>query len=91
MQRGLVHHAARRHDAALADFIAAFAVRDDWDAEVYLRAVQSALGLDQRETALAYFEKARARGAAQGSTRTLYAQVEAALKAPRPMWKVWGV
>lgn len=91
VQRGLVHHAARRHDAALADFIAAFAVRDDWDAEVYLRAVQSALGLDQRETALAYFEKARARGAAQGSTRTLYAQVEAALKATRPMWKVWGV
>ncbi|MNT76433.1 hypothetical protein D3C72_2154360 [compost metagenome] len=53
--------------------------------------MQSALGLDQRETALAYFEKARARGAAQGSTRTLYAQVEAALKATRPMWKVWGV
>ena len=91
VQRGLVHNAARRHDAALADFVAAFAVRDDWDAEVYLRAVQSALGLDQRETALGYFEKARARGAAQGSTRTLYAQVEAALKATRPMWKVWGV
>lgn len=91
VQRGLVHNAARRHDVALADFVAAFAVRDDWDAEVYLRAVQSALGLDQRETALGYFEKARARGAAQGSTRTLYAQVEAALKATRPMWKVWGV
>jgi tetratricopeptide (TPR) repeat protein len=91
VQRGLVHNAARRHDAALADFVAAFAVRDDWDAEVYLRAVQSALGLDQRETALGYFEKARARSAAQGSTRTLYAQVEAALKATRPMWKVWGV
>ncbi|EYS90288.1 hypothetical protein CF68_32560 [Cupriavidus sp. SK-4] len=91
VQRGLVHNAARRHDAALADFVAAFAVRDDWDADVYLRAVQSALGLDQRETALGYFEKARARGAAQGSTGTLYAQVEAALKATRPMWKVWGV
>ncbi|WP_454752524.1 tetratricopeptide repeat protein [Cupriavidus necator] len=91
MQRGLIHNAAQRHDAAMADFVAAFAVRDDWDAEMYLRAVQSALGLDQRETALAYFDKARARGAAQGATRTLYGQVETALKATRPKWKVWGV
>ncbi|WP_432258657.1 tetratricopeptide repeat protein [Cupriavidus sp. TMH.W2] len=91
VQRGLVHNAARRHDAALADFVAAFAVRDDWDAEVYLRAVQSALGQEQRDTALGYFDKARARGAAQGATRTLYTEVETALKATRPMWKVWGV
>ncbi len=91
VQRGLVHNAARRHDAAMADFVAAFAVRDDWDAEVCLRVVESALGLQQRETALAYFDKARARGAAQGATRTLYAQMETALKSTRPRWKVWGV
>ncbi|SPC10337.1 tetratricopeptide repeat protein [Cupriavidus taiwanensis] len=91
VQRGLVHNAARRHDAALADFVAAFAARDDWDAEVYLRAVQSALGQGLREAALGYFDKARARGAAQGATRTLYGQVEAALKATRPVWKMWGV
>ncbi|WP_454736852.1 tetratricopeptide repeat protein [Cupriavidus necator] len=91
VQRGLIHNAAQRHEAAMADFAAAFAVRDDWDAEVYLRAVQSALGLDQREIALAHFDKARTRGAAQGATRTLYGQVETALKASRPKWKVWGV
>jgi len=91
VQRGLIHNAAQRHEAAMADFAAAFAVRDDWDAELYLRAVQAALGLDQRETALAHFEKARTRGAAQGATRTLYGQVETALKATRPKWKVWGV
>ena len=76
---------------AAADFAAAFAVRDDWDAEVCLRVVESALGLRQRETALAYFDKARARGGAQGATRALYAQVETALKSTRPRWKVWGV
>jgi tetratricopeptide (TPR) repeat protein len=91
VQRALVHNAARRHDAALADFVAAFAVRDDWDAGVYLRAVQSALGQGQREAALAYFDKARARGAPQSASRALYAEVEAALKATRPVWKVWGV
>jgi len=91
VQRGLIHNAAQRHQEALADFVAAFAVRDDWDAETFLHAVESALGLEQRETALAYFDKARARGAAQGAARGLYARVETALKATRPMWKVWGV
>src|SRR5262249_44023911 len=47
VQRALIHNAAARHDAALEDFAAAFAVRDDWDAETWLRAVESAVGVGQ--------------------------------------------
>ncbi|CAG9170597.1 tetratricopeptide repeat protein [Cupriavidus pinatubonensis] len=91
VQRALIHNAAARHYAALADFAAAFAVRDDWDAETWLRAVESAVGQAQRETALGYYDKARAAGAEQGRTRGLHAKVEAALRATRPKWKLWGV
>lgn len=91
VQRGLIHNAAQRYQQAMEDFVAAFAVRDDWEAEVWLHAVEAALGLEQRETALAWFEKARAGGAEQGRTRGLYGKVETALKATRPKWKLWGV
>ncbi|CAG9174033.1 hypothetical protein LMG23992_02605 [Cupriavidus laharis] len=91
IQRALIHNAAARHAAALEDFAAAFAARDDWDAETWLRAVESAVGLGQRETALAYFDKARAAGAGEGRTRGLNMKVETALRATRPKWKLWGV
>ncbi len=91
VQRALILTSQQRHQEAMADFVAAFAVRDDWDAETCLHAVEAALGLEQREAALAYFEKARARGAEQGRTRGLYARVETALRATRPKWKLWGV
>ncbi len=91
VQRALIHNAAAQHDAALADFVAAFAVRDDWDAETWLHAVESAVGLGQRETALGYYDKARAAGAAEGRTRALNTKVEAALRSTRPKWKLWGV
>lgn len=91
VQRALIHNAAARHDAALVDFVAAFAVRDDWDAETWLHAVESAVGLGQRETALGYFDKARTAGAGEGRTRSLNAKVEAALRTTRPKWKLWGV
>ena len=45
----------------------------------------------QRETALAWFERARGLGAEKGSTRGMYAKVESALKSTRPKWKLWGV
>lgn len=80
-----------RHPEALTDFQMAFAARDDWDGESWLVAVQAALGMGQRETALGWFERARAVGADAGSTRGLFAKVEAGLKATRPKWKVWGV
>ncbi|EHP37421.1 hypothetical protein OR16_42894, partial [Cupriavidus basilensis OR16] len=73
------------------DFEAAFAARDGWDGEAYLGAVEAALGLEQRETALGYFDKARASGAAQGKSRSLYARMETGLRATRPGWKFWGV
>jgi tetratricopeptide (TPR) repeat protein len=91
VQRGLIHNAAQRYQQAMEDFVAAFAVRDDWEAEVWLHAVEAALGLEQRETALAWFDKARAGGAEHGRTRGLYGKVETALKATRPKWKLWGV
>lgn len=91
VQRALILTEQQRHAEALADFDAAFAVRDDWDAEACLVAVQAALGMERRETALEYFGKARARGAAQGRSRGLYAKVETALRATRPKWKLWGV
>ncbi|GAB2448018.1 hypothetical protein GCM10027081_56940 [Cupriavidus yeoncheonensis] len=91
IQRALIHNAAARHDAALEDFAAAFAARDDWDAETWLHAVESAVGLGQRETALGYFDKARAAGAGEGRTHALNTKVEAALRTTRPMWKLWGV
>lgn len=80
-----------RYPEALTDFQLAFAIRDDWDAQTWLAAVQAALGMGQRETALAWFDKARALDAEKGSTRGLFAKVETALKATRPKWKVWGV
>lgn len=91
VQRALILTEQQQYAEAMADFDAAFAVRDDWDAEVCLRAVEAAVGLDRREVALAYFEKARVRGAAQGRTRSLYTRVETALRATRPKWKLWGV
>lgn len=80
-----------RHPEALTDFQLAFAAREDWDAPTWLAAVQAALGMGQRETALAWFERARVLGAEKGSTRGLYAKVESALKSTRPKWKLWGV
>ncbi|WP_172966015.1 hypothetical protein [Cupriavidus pauculus] len=80
-----------RYPEALTDFQMAFAARDDWDAHTWLVAVQAALGMGQRESALAWFERARAQDAEKGSTRGLFAKVEASLKATRPKWKLWGV
>lgn len=91
LQRGLIRLDAQQYAEALTDFHAAFAVRDDWEADVHLHAAQAALGLARREEARALFLQARARGAAQGRTRALYAKVENALKATRPAWKLWGV
>ncbi|MCM2248749.1 hypothetical protein, partial [Klebsiella pneumoniae] len=61
------------------------------DAHTWLVAVQAALGMGQRESALAWFERARAQDAEKGSTRGLFVKVEASLKATRPKWKLWGV
>ncbi len=80
-----------RFPEALTDFQLAFAARDDWDARTWLTAVRAAVGMAQRETALAWFEKARALEGDKGATRGLFAQVEAGLKSTRPKWKVWGV
>ncbi|WP_153946348.1 tetratricopeptide repeat protein [Cupriavidus sp. U2] len=80
-----------RHPEALTDFQIAFAARDDWDAQTWLAAVQAALGMGQRETALGWFERARGLDAEKGVTRGLFAKVETALKATRPKWKLWGV
>ncbi|MDG6754561.1 hypothetical protein QCF19_14395, partial [Staphylococcus aureus] len=91
LQRGLIRLDAQQYAEALTDFHAAFAVRDDWEADVHLHAAQAALGLARREEARDLFLQARARGAAQGRTRALYAKVENALKATRPAWKLWGV
>jgi hypothetical protein len=79
----------QRHPEALTDFQMAFATHDDWDAQTRLLAVLAALGMRQRETALAWFDHAR--GANTGATRGLYAKAEAGLKATRPWWKIWGV
>lgn len=91
LQRALIRTGEKQYAEALTDFQAAFAARDGWEGDAYLGAVEAALGLEQRETALGYFEKARAGGAAQGKSRTLYARVEASLRATRPAWKFWGV
>ncbi|MGO4304741.1 hypothetical protein [Cupriavidus sp. RAF12] len=91
VQRAKLYVAAERFPEALTDFQMALAARDDWDAETYLNAVQAALGMGQRETALTWFERARTQGAETGRTRGLYAKVEAGLKATRPKWKLWGV
>jgi len=91
VQRALIRNGDKLHAEALADFEAAFAARDRWDGEAWLGAVEAALGLAQRETALAYFDKARAVGAAQGRTRAQYARMETGLRATRPAWKFWGV
>ena len=80
-----------RHPEALTDFQIAFAARDDWDAQTWLAAVQAALGMGQRETALGWFERAKGLEGEKGSTRGLYAKVESSLKATRPKWKLWGV
>lgn len=80
-----------RYPEALTDFQIAFSTREDWDAPTWLAAVQAALGMGQREAALGWFDKARALGSEKGATRGLHAKVEAALKATRPKWKVWGV
>lgn len=80
-----------RHPEALTDFQIAFAARDDWDAQTWLAAVQAALGMGQRETALGWFERAKSLEGEKGSTRGLYAKVESSLKATRPKWKLWGV
>ncbi|RLK29102.1 hypothetical protein [Cupriavidus plantarum] len=91
VQRARILVGEERHEEALADFTAAIAVREDWDAETCLLATQAALGLAQRDVALGWFERARAQGADKGRTRGLYAKVEAALKETRPAWKIWGV
>lgn len=91
VQRARILVGEERHEEALADFTAAIAVREDWDAETCLLATQAALGLAQRDVALGWFERARAQGADKGRTRALYAKVEAALKETRPAWKIWGV
>ncbi len=91
VQRAKLLVELERHPEALTDFQLAFATRDDWDGQTWLVAVQAALGMGQRETALAWFERARTLEAEKGSTRGLYARVETALKATRPKWKVWGV
>ncbi|MGT2491920.1 hypothetical protein ACU4GD_18835 [Cupriavidus basilensis] len=65
MQRALIRNGQKQYTEALTDFQAAFAARDGWEGDAYLGAVEAALGLEQRETALGYFEKARAGGAAQ--------------------------
>lgn len=91
VQRARILVGEGRHEEALADFTAAIAVRDDWDAETCLLATQAALGLAQREVALGWFDRARAQGAEKGRTRGLYAKVEAGLKETRPAWKIWGV
>lgn len=80
-----------RHAEALTDFQVAFAARNDWDAQTWLTAVQAAVGMGQRETALEWFERARGLDAQTGVTRSLFAKVETALKATRPKWKLWGV
>ncbi|WP_198680347.1 tetratricopeptide repeat protein [Cupriavidus agavae] len=91
VQRARLLADLNRQPEALTDFQMAFAARDDWNAETWLVAVQAAVALGQRETALGWFERARALGAEAGATRGLYAKTEAALKATRPKWKVWGV
>jgi len=91
VQRAKLFVDLERYPEALTDFQLALAARDDWDAHAWLVAVRAALGMGQRETALAWFERARALDAEKGATRQLYAQVEASLKATRPKWKVWGV
>ncbi len=91
VQRARILGTQGQFEPAMAEFEAARAVRDDWDAETCLHATQAALGLGLREPALAWFGKARARGAAQGRTRGLYVKVEAALRDTRPKWKLWGV
>ena len=91
VQRARILVGEERHEEALADFTAAIAVREDWDAETCLLATQAALGLAQRDVALGWFERARTQGADKGRTRGLYAKVEAALKETRPAWKIWGV
>ncbi|MDF3835477.1 tetratricopeptide repeat protein [Cupriavidus basilensis] len=91
VQRALIRNGEKQYAEALTDFQTAFAARDRWEGDAYLGAVEAALGLEQRETALAYFDKARAQGAAQGKTRTLFTRVEASLRATRPAWKFWGV
>nr|WP_238486825.1 tetratricopeptide repeat protein [Cupriavidus pauculus] len=89
VQRAKVLVDQQRHPEALTDFQMAFATHDDWDAQTRLLAVLAALGMRQRETALAWFDHAR--GANTGATRGLYAKAEAGLKATRPWWKIWGV
>lgn len=97
VQRARILVGQERFEEALADFQAAHAAwqacgeAGQWDAESCLMAVQAALGLAQRDTALAWFERARALGADKGRTRGLYAKVEASLKTTRPAWKLWGV
>jgi tetratricopeptide (TPR) repeat protein len=91
VQRAKLFVDLERYPEALTDFQLALAARDDWDAQTWLAAVRAALGMGQRETALAWFERARALDAEKGTTRGLFAQVEASLKATRPKWKVWGV
>ncbi|MBV8270996.1 MAG: hypothetical protein JO067_01855 [Cupriavidus sp.] len=91
VQRAKLFVDLERYPEALTDFQLALAARDDWDAHTWLVAVRAALGMAQREKALAWFERARALDAEKGATRQLYAQVEASLKATRPKWKVWGV
>jgi len=80
-----------RKAEALTDFQMAFAARDDWDADAWLLAVQAAVAQGHRETALEWFEKAKAAGAGVGTTRGLFGKTEAALKSTRPKWKVWGL
>ena len=91
VQRAVLLVDLARFPEALTDFQLAFAARDDWDARTWLTAVRAAVGMAQRETALAWFEKARALEGDKGVTRGLFAQVEAGLKSTRPKWKVWGV
>lgn len=91
MQRALIHCERQQFAEAMTDFQACFAARKAWPADAWLQAARAAATLEQRETALAWFEKARALGAAQGKSRALYAQVEDALRATRPKWKFWGV
>lgn len=89
--RGLLRAERQEHAEALDDFDAAFRADAEAPADACLHAVLAAVALDRREDALHWFEKARARGATQGSTRALFARAEGALRTSRPKWKFWGV